>query len=107
MQDEALYKCRLLLFEDPALEAQPRYEVAVGVGRNELVAHDTVVSSARFSGVHRLEDPVGTTAIVPNCGGFSHQVWYVLYGVVVLFYAIPLRWGIVTCFCCCCWLLGL
>ena len=29
MQDEALYKCRLLLFEDPALEAQPRHEVAV------------------------------------------------------------------------------
>ena len=23
MQDEALYKCRLLLFYDPALEAQP------------------------------------------------------------------------------------
>ena len=29
MQDEALYKCRLLLFEDPALEARPRHEVAV------------------------------------------------------------------------------
>ena len=24
MQDEALYKCRFLLFEDPVLEAQPR-----------------------------------------------------------------------------------
>ena len=24
MQDKARYKCRLLLFEDPALEAQPR-----------------------------------------------------------------------------------
>ena len=32
VQDEALYKCILLLFEDPALEAQPRHEVAVGVG---------------------------------------------------------------------------
>ena len=29
MQDEALYKCRLLLLEDTALEAQPRHEVAV------------------------------------------------------------------------------
>ena len=108
MQDEALYKCRFLLwlFEDLVLEAQPRHEVAVGVGRNEPVAHDTVGPSARFSGVYRFEDPVGTTAIVPNCGGFSHQVWYVLYGVVVLFYAIPLRWGIMTSFCCCCCLLG-
>ena len=35
MQHEVLYKCRLLLFEDPALEAQPRHEVAVSVGRNE------------------------------------------------------------------------
>ena len=34
MQDEALYKCRLLLIEDPALEAQPEHEVAVGVERN-------------------------------------------------------------------------
>ena len=59
------------------------------MGQNELVAHDTV-ASAHFSGIHRFEDPVGTTAIVPNCGGFSHPVWYVLYGVVVLFYAIPL-----------------
>ena len=50
MQDGALYKCRLLLFEDPALEAQPRHEVAVRVGRNELVAHDTVRPSTRFSG---------------------------------------------------------
>ena len=69
MQDEALYKCRLMLFEDPALEAQPRYEVAVGVGRNEPVAHDTVEPSARFIGVHHFEDPMGMTAIVPNCGG--------------------------------------
>ena len=69
MQDEALYKCRLLLFEDPALEAQPGHQVAVRVGRNEPVAHDTVGPSARFSGVHRFEDPVGTTAIVPNSGG--------------------------------------
>ena len=37
----------------------------------------------------------------------SLKVRYVLYGVVVLFYAIPLRWGIVSCCCCCCYLLGL
>ena len=30
MQDEALYKCRLLLFEDLALEAQPRRVVPKG-----------------------------------------------------------------------------
>ena len=30
MQDEALYKCCLLLFEDPALEAQPRRVVPKG-----------------------------------------------------------------------------
>ena len=34
VQDEALYKCRLLLFEDCALEAQPWHEVAFDVGRN-------------------------------------------------------------------------
>ena len=68
MQDKALYKCGLLLFEDPALEAQSRHKVAVRVGRNELVAHDIVGPSARFSGVHRFEDPMGTTAIIPNCG---------------------------------------
>ena len=38
VQDEALYKFCLLLFEDPTLKAQPRHEVAVGVGRNEPVA---------------------------------------------------------------------
>ena len=52
MQDEGLHKCRLLLFEDPALEAQPRHEVAVGVGRNEPVAHDTVQPSGRFRHPH-------------------------------------------------------
>ena len=96
MQDEALYKCRLLLFEDPALEALPRHEVADGVGRNEPVAQDTVGPSARFIGVHRFEDPVGTTAIVPNCGPVSPKVWYVLRGVVEESNAIPLRWGIVA-----------
>ena len=30
MQDEALYKCRLLLFEDPAPEAQTRHVVPKG-----------------------------------------------------------------------------
>ena len=30
MQDGALYKCRLLLFEDPILEAQPRRVVPKG-----------------------------------------------------------------------------
>ena len=30
VQDEALYKCRLLLFEDPSLEAQPRHVVPKG-----------------------------------------------------------------------------
>ena len=30
VQDEALYKCRLLLFEDPTLEAQPRCVVPEG-----------------------------------------------------------------------------
>ena len=107
VQDEALNKCGLLLFEDPALEAQPRHEVAVGVGRNEPMAHNTVEPSTRFSGVYRFEDPVGAMAIVPNRGGFSHQLWYVFYCDVVFFYAIPLRWGIVTCFCCCFCLLGL
>ena len=58
MQDEARYKYCLLLFEDPALEAQPSHEVAVGVGRSQPVAHDIVGPSARFSGVHRFEDPV-------------------------------------------------
>ena len=33
MQDEALYKCCLSLLEDPALEAQPWHEVAVGAGQ--------------------------------------------------------------------------
>ena len=45
-------------FGDPALEAQPRHEVAVGMGRNEPVAHDTTRPSARLSGVHHFEDPV-------------------------------------------------
>eukprot|EP00670_Eutreptiella_braarudii_P021423 CAMPEP_0174350502 /NCGR_PEP_ID=MMETSP0811_2-20130205/7615_1 /TAXON_ID=73025 ORGANISM="Eutreptiella gymnastica-like, Strain CCMP1594" /NCGR_SAMPLE_ID=MMETSP0811_2 /ASSEMBLY_ACC=CAM_ASM_000667 /LENGTH=46 /DNA_ID= /DNA_START= /DNA_END= /DNA_ORIENTATION= len=40
-------KCRLLLIEDPALEAQPRHEVAVGVGRNLSLGCDTVGPSAR------------------------------------------------------------
>ena len=30
MQDEALYKCRLLLFNNPALEAQPKHVVPKG-----------------------------------------------------------------------------
>ena len=30
MQDEALYKCRFLLFEGPVLEAQPRRMVPKG-----------------------------------------------------------------------------
>ena len=51
MQDEALYKCCLLLFDCHALEDGPRHEVGVGVGRNEPVAHDIVGPSARFSGV--------------------------------------------------------
>ena len=71
MQDEALYKCRLLLFEDPVAEAQTRHKVAVRVGRNPPVAHDTFGHSAHFSGVHRFEDPMGTTAIIPNCGGMA------------------------------------
>ena len=96
MQDEALYKCRLLLFEDPGLEALPRHEVADGVGRSERVAQDTVGPSARFIGVHRFEDPVGTTAIAPNCGPVSPKVWYVMRGVAEESNAIPLRWGIVA-----------
>ena len=66
VQHGALYKCRLLLFDDPALEDQPRHEVAVTVGRNVPVAHDTIGPGARLSGVHRFEGPVGTTAIIPN-----------------------------------------
>ena len=46
-------KRHLLLFEDAALEAQPRHEVAVGVGRNLSLSCDTVGPSARFCGVHR------------------------------------------------------
>ena len=69
MQDEVLYNCRLLLFEDHTLAAQPRHEVAVCVGRHEQVDHDIVGPSARFTGVHRFEGPMGTTAMVPNCGG--------------------------------------
>ena len=39
--------CRLLLFEDPALEAEPRHEVAVGVGRNLLLGCNTVRTQTR------------------------------------------------------------
>ena len=46
---KALYKCRLLLIEDPTLEAQPQHEVAVGVGQNLSPGHDTVGTSARFA----------------------------------------------------------
>ena len=75
VQDGALYKCPLLLFEDPALETPRLHEVAVGVGRNEPLAHDTVGPNTGFSGVHRLEDPVGTMlSYLPNAK--------VLYGVV-------------------------
>ena len=49
LQDEAVSKCRLMLFEDPALKAQPRHEVAASVGRNLLVQHDTVGPNARFA----------------------------------------------------------
>ena len=49
MQDEALYECHLLLSEDPALEAQARHEVAVGVGRNLSPGRDTVGPNARFA----------------------------------------------------------
>ena len=101
MQDEALLQCGLWLFDDPALEAQPRHEVAVRVGRRELSARDALRPCVRFGGVHRFEDPVGRTAIVPNCGPLSLKVLYVLYGVVMLFYAIPWRWWILTCCCGC------
>ena len=40
---------RLLLIEDPALKAQPRNEVAVGVGQNLSPGHNTVGPSARFT----------------------------------------------------------
>ena len=40
-------KCCLLLIEDPALEAQPRHEVAVGVGRHLSPGHDIVGPIAR------------------------------------------------------------
>ena len=52
MQDEVLYKCCLLLIEDPALKAQPWHEVAVGVGRNLSPGYDSVGLNARFIGVH-------------------------------------------------------
>ena len=58
VQDEALYKCRLLHFEDPALESRPWHEVAVGVGRNLLLGRATVGPGAFFSGVHRSEYPM-------------------------------------------------
>ena len=44
----------LPVFEDPALEAQPRHRVAVGVGRNLSPGHNFVGPGARFRGVHRL-----------------------------------------------------
>ena len=69
MQHGPLYKCRLLLLEDPAVEAQPRHRVAVHVGRNKPVAHDIVGLGAHFSAVHCFDDLVGRTTMVPNCGG--------------------------------------
>ena len=101
MQDEALYECYFLLFEDPALEAEPRHEVAVRVGQHKPQANDTVGPSARSGGVHRFEDPVGTTALIPNCGGNLLEGTLCIVCRFVLFYATPLQWGIVTCCCCC------
>ena len=59
VQDEALYKCHLLLFEDPALEAQPWHEVAVGVGRNLSPGSDAVGPNARFTNVLRTSTHPG------------------------------------------------
>ena len=50
-------KCRLLLFEVPALEAQPRHKVAVSVGRNLSLGCDIVGRSFRFRGVHYVKIP--------------------------------------------------
>ena len=50
VQDEVLYKCCLLLFEDPALEAQPRHKVAVDVGQNLSPGRNTVGPGACFRG---------------------------------------------------------
>ena len=53
-QDEACKKCRLLLFEDPTLEAQPRHQVAVGVGRNccwVVILWDPALVSVVYIGV--------------------------------------------------------
>ena len=52
VQDEALNKSRLLLFEHPALEAEPQHEVARGMGRNLSPGRDTVRPNARFSGIN-------------------------------------------------------
>ena len=89
MQGGALYNRLVLPFEDPALEAQPRHEVAVGVGRNLSPGQDTIGPGARFIGVHRL-------LLLPWVRQQSYRMSSstVLYGVAVLFYAIPLQWGI-------------
>ena len=84
MQDEALYKSVVhCFFEDPALEAHPWHEIAVGVGRNEPVAHDTVGRSAHFNGVHGFEDPVGATAFIPYYGGMA-PIRYGIYCIALL-----------------------
>ena len=54
MQHEALYNCRLLLIEGSALEVEPHYEVAVGVGRNLSPGLHTIGPNTRFSGVHHF-----------------------------------------------------
>ena len=42
-------KCCLSLIEDPTIEAQPRHEAVVGVGRNLSPGHNTVGPSACFA----------------------------------------------------------
>ena len=97
MQDEALYECRLLLFEDPTLEAQPRHEVAVGVGQNELVtilSNPTLVSvvsaccctSPSFVLGARFATPLMTFGLMcpPMCGPiYKKRLWLMMKGMMV------------------------
>ena len=90
MQDKALYNCRLLLIEDPTIEAQSQHEVMDGVGRNLSQGHDAVGPA--------LVSVVCIALKIPWYGGYrteqTMRCGTVLYVAVVLLCAIPLRWGI-------------
>ena len=75
MQDEALYKCRLLLSENPALAAQPRHKLAVVWG--ETSQWPTIPSDPA------LVSPVYIALRIPWARRLSYQTSdEVLYGIV-------------------------